>query len=155
MKDYLKQAIYILICSILLGTVFNTIRPNGIPLLRKTMNGVNTTLNDDEFIIEPIDLKIAQKLFYDSVPFVDARDAESYMEGHILGAISNDPFYSMVDKLFDTQGFDNPIVVYCDDEECGLSEYLAYQLQTEGFHKIYIFSGGWNQWVQANLPIEK
>ena len=37
------------------------------------------------------------------------------------------PFSDLVDYIFTLQGFDEPLVVYCDDEECGLSQDLAYQ----------------------------
>ena len=155
MKTYLKQAVYIVICSIVVGSLVNTFRPNGIPFLAKSINGFSNNFQDNDFIIETIDLEIARKLFYDKVTFVDARDSISFINGHINDAIPQYPYYDMIDKLFIKQGFNEPIVVYCDDEECGLSEELAYQIQAEGFSKIYIFSGGWNQWLLAKLPVEK
>jgi len=155
MKTYLKQAVYIVIFSITVGSIFNTLRPNGIPFFTKSTYGISNNIQDIDFIIETIDLEKVQKMFYDKVPFIDARDSISFINSHINYAISQYPYYDMVDNLFIRQGFDEPIVVYCDDEECGLSDELAYQLQAEGFSKIYIFSGGWNQWLLAKLPVEK
>ena len=155
MKTIFKQATYIIICSIVIGMSFNYFRTDGIPIIAKPINGFSNNSQIDEFVIEIIDLEIAQKLFYDDVLFIDARDDISCREDHITGAISSKPYDEMVDNIFINQGFDEPIAIYCDDEECGLSEELGYQLQAEGFSKIYVFSGGWNRWLMAKLPIEK
>ena len=157
MKTIFKQAIYIIVCSFVIGILFNYLRPAGIPIIATQINGFNdkSQFHIDEFIIEIIDLEIAKKFFYDDVLFIDARDSISFSESHITGAISSIPFDRMVDDLFNKYGFNEPFVVYCDDAECGLSEDLAYQLQAEGFSKIYLFSGGWNQWVTTELPVEK
>ena len=155
MKTFIKQTIYIIICSIVVGILFNFLRPTGIPIIAKQINGFSDNFQIDEFIIEIIDLEIAKKFFYDNVLFIDARDDISFSEGHITGAISPIPHDEMVDNIFNNHGFNEPFVIYCDNEECGFSEDLAYQLQAEGFSKIYVFSGGWNQWLVAKLPVEK
>ena len=155
MKTIFKQATYIIICSIVIGMSFNYFRTNGISILAKPINGFSNDSQVDEFVIEIIDLEIAKKFFNDDMLFIDARDDNSFSDGHITGAISSKPYEYLVDNIFINQGFEESIVIYCDDEECGLSEELGYQLQAEGFSKIYVFSGGWNQWLMAKLPIEK
>lgn len=155
MKTFIKQAVYIIISSFVVGVLFNFLRPAGIPIIAKQINGFSNNFQIDEFIIEIINLEIAKKFFYDDVLFVDARDDISFSKGHITGAISSTPYDEMVDAIFYTIGFNEPFVIYCDNEECGFSEDLAYQLQAEGFSKIYVFSGGWNQWLVAKLPVEK
>ena len=155
MKIVAKQAIYIIVCSLVVGVLFNYLRPTGIPIIAKQINGFSDNYQIDEFTIEIIDLRIAKKFFNNDVLFIDARDNISFSEGHILGAISPIPYDGMVDKIFSDYGFNEPFVVYCDDAECGLSEDLAYKLQADGFSRIYVFSGGWNQWLKAKLPIEK
>lgn len=155
MKNFIKQAIYIITCSVIVGILFNFLRPAGIPIIAKPINKFSDNYKIDEFIIEIIDLKIAKKFYYDDVLFVDARNDIYFSESHITGAISSTPYNEMVDNIFNNHGFNNPIVVYCDDAECGLSEDLAYQLQAEGFSRIYVFGGGWNQWLTAKLPVTK
>ena len=155
MKYFIKQVIYLITCSIVVGVLFNFLQPAGIPIISKQINGFSDSFQIDEFVIESIDLEIAKKFFYDNVLFIDARNDIFFSEGHITGAISPIPHDEMVDNIFKDYGFNEPFVVYCDDAECGLSEDLAYQLQAEGFSKIYVFSGGWNQWLTAKLPIEK
>ncbi len=155
MNTFIKQAIYIIICSVVVGILFNLLRPAGISIIAKPISKFSDNYRIDEFIIEIIDLKIAKKFYYDDVLFIDARNDISFNEGHITGAISSTPYNEMVDKIFNNLGFNELFVVYCDDAECGLSEDLAYQLQAEGFSKIYVFSGGWNQWLTAKLPVTK
>ena len=155
MKIVAKQAIYIIVCSLVVGVLFNYLRPTGIPIIAKQINGFSDNYQIDEFTIEIIDLRIAKKFFNNDVLFIDARDNISFSEGHILGAISPIPYDGMVDKIFSDYGFNEPFVVYCDDAECGLSEDLAYKLQADGFSRIYVFSGGWNQWLKAKLPVTK
>lgn len=154
MKTIFKQATLIIICSIVIGMSFNYFRTNGISIIAKSINGFGNNSQIDEFVIEIIDLEIAKKFFYEDVLFIDADDI-SFCAGHITGAIPSIPYDELVDNIFINQGFSEPIVIYCDDEECGLSEDLAYQLQAEGFSKIYVFSGGWDQWLMVKLPIEK
>ncbi len=153
MNTLIKHAIYIIICSVVVGILFNFLRPAGIPIIAKQIDGFSGNYQIDELVIEIIDLKIAKKFYYDDVLFVDARNDISFNEGHITGAISSTPYNEMVDKIFNNLGFNERVVVYCDDADCGLSEDLAYQLQAEGFSKIYVFSGGWNQWLTAKLPV--
>ena len=155
MNNSIKQAIYIIACSIIIGFLTNSLRPNGIPLLAKQINFYSDNTQFDEFIIEFIDLSIAKQFFQDNVPFIDARDEDSFNKGHISRAITSVSFEEMVNELFNIYGFNAPLVVYCDDDECGLSEDLAYRLQAEGFSKIYVFSGGWDQWLNAGLPVNK
>ena len=155
MNTLIKQAIYIIICSVVVGILFNFLRPAGISIIAKQIDGFSGNYQIDELVIEIIDLKIAKKFYYDDVLFVDARNDISFNEGHITGAISSTPYNEMVDKIFNNLGFNERFVVYCNDAECGLSEDLAYQLQAEGFSKIYVFSGGWNQWLTAKLPVIK
>lgn len=153
MRMLIKQSIYILLCSILIGILFNYFSSNGIPLIAKQHN--NNNYDGNEVTMDFISLELAQKFYSDNILFIDARGNDSYNEGHITGAIKSMPFSDLVDYIFILQGFDEPLVVYCDDEECGLSQDLAYQIESEGFSNIYIFSGGWKQWESAKLPTEK
>ncbi|NHZ86909.1 MAG: hypothetical protein GWP19_13710 [Planctomycetia bacterium] len=135
--------------------MFNFLRPTGISIRAKQISRFSENSEIGEYFIEIIDLEIAKRFFNDNMLFVDARNNISFEASHITGALSSVPYEKMIDNIFNSLGFNEPFVIYCDDEECGLSEDLAYRLQAEGFSKIYVFSGGWNQWVDAKLPIEK
>ena len=105
-------------------------------------------------ILREISIEIAKDLFDQNILFVDARSEEYYVEGHIPKALCNDNLDFLITKMEEYISIDNGFVVYCSDDDCGSSEELAYSLQEQGFSNIYLFKGGWKQWVDNNLPIE-
>ena len=104
--------------------------------------------------IREVGVELAERLFSDSVLFIDARAEEYYLEGHIPNSICNDDFDNLVIQIEDIITYSDAFVVYCSDDDCGSSEDLSYQLQDQGFTNIYLFKGGWKQWTENNLPIE-
>jgi len=56
-------------------------------------------------------------------------------------------------NIEEKQTKNDPLVVYCGDPGCGDSEDLAYDLQNEGFTKLFVFKGGWLEWSKTNYPI--
>ena len=104
-----------------------------------------------------IDLKLMKKIVSDQVfPILDARDIESYNEGHIANAINFDSELLMngdkevSDKLLeflDTLS-SNRIIVYCWDPECDRAEILRAFLIDFGTleSNISIYENGWDEW---------
>lgn len=92
-----------------------------------------------------------------SAVFVDARSSDDYREGHILCA-RNLPVKD-VDEHFDSAmagiNLEETIIVYCDGEECSLSEELAKELFFRGYENVKVLVNGWSRWVEAGLPTEK
>ena len=105
-------------------------------------------------IIREISIDIAKNLFDQNMLFVDARSEEYYLEGHIPKAVCNDKLDTLIIKIEKQIAIDDGFVVYCSDDDCGSSEELAYSLQEQGFSNIYVFKGGWKQWIDNNLPME-
>lgn len=107
---------------------------------------------------KPLAIKIekAYQLFKEGVKFIDARMPEEYREGHIAGAINipfdGDELYREVLKAISK---DEIIVTYCSGTDCDLSILLGDELFEKGYKKVYIFFGGWNDWVEKNYPISK
>jgi rhodanese-related sulfurtransferase len=103
-----------------------------------------------------IKLDFAHKLFKQGIKFIDARPVEEYNEGHIKGAI-NIPFYDSHKylHLLSKISKDEIIVTYCSGHDCELSIMLGDELFSKGYKRIYIFYGGWNDWLENNYPIEK
>ena len=90
-------------------------------------------------------------------PILDARDIESYNEGHIIGAINFDSELLMdgdqeiSDKLNNfLDGLSNQrIIVYCWNPECDRAEYLrAFLIDDFGIieSNISIYENGWDEW---------
>ena len=46
------------------------------------------------------------------------------------------------------------IVTYCAGSECDLSIVLGNVMFDRGYKKLYVFFGGWNDWLKAKYPIE-
>jgi len=90
--------------------------------------------------------------------FVDARDAQRYQEGHIPGAWEFDPYHP--EKYFPAVmplcQAAAQIVVYCNGGDCDDSEAAALTLRDVGIatNKLYVYAGGFTEWVTNNLPVE-
>ena len=101
----------------------------------------------------------AFKRLYDAgaALIVDARETETYEQGHIAGAINL--LYN--DALADpgkVKGLDpgsRPIVVYCSGGTCELSLDLAKFLVESGKRKVLVYEGGYGEWQSAGYPIER
>ena len=151
--------VYIYIAfSILIGFCVNIFRTESLPFVAIPLKKVEDIAQLDNRSLQPqireISIDVAEKLFSDGVLFVDARAEEYYLEGHIPNSICNDDFNSLVYQVEDLVDYNSGFVVYCSDDDCGSSEDLAYQLQDQGFKNIYLFKGGWKQWVENELPME-
>lgn len=87
---------------------------------------------------------------------VDSRSREEYASGHIPGAISI-PLIEVKegsDYLFNRLPPDRQIVVYCEGGSCQTSLALAKLLYSKGYRNVKVFSGGWEEWLKAGLPVE-
>lgn len=162
----LKDAILIAILAIILGFVVNFTRnqtsSGGIP--------INTPWPDNREIVELefpssydstmdslISLEDAYNIYLSGTAvFIDAREQEEYDEGHIKGAL-NLPFEWWDDYWMDVEPYLTPvdeIVVYCGGLDCELSLFAARELDYLGYKKSYIFFGGWQKWIDDELPTE-
>lgn len=128
-------------------------------------NKNNTASEEEEKIIketeavvaftEPqaITLDQAYKLYNKGINFVDSRDEADYITGHITNSINIpfDDFDNHKQKLAQLSK-EKPLVVYCGGTECDLSHLLANLLFENGYKQVYVFFGGWNEWLEANYP---
>ena len=154
----LHQIYFYLTISFITSFVINLSRTNTLPIIADPLEKIENIEQINEKMANPIireiSIDIAKDLFDQNMLFVDARTEEYYKEGHIPKAVCNDNLDSLVTKIEKQIAIDDGFVVYCSDDDCGSSEELAYLLQEQGFSNIYLFNGGWKQWVDNNLPIE-
>ncbi|MEJ5242047.1 MAG: rhodanese-like domain-containing protein [Desulfomicrobiaceae bacterium] len=85
--------------------------------------------------------------------FLDARDPDTYAQGHIPGALCVPP--TELDRLWPhiaphIEG--KTVVTYCDGERCPLSEELAAALRARGVSTVLVFVNGWSLWQGEHLP---
>jgi len=102
-----------------------------------------------------VTLEQAYTLFNKDVKFVDARDESDYLSGHITNSINLpfDDFDNHKQKL-DLLSKEKPLVIYCAGTDCDLSILLGNLLFEQGYKQVYVFFGGWLEWVNANYPVE-
>ncbi len=216
MKINYKKIFGILIGSFVLGLIVNYFNPEGIPLIRETvelkwapdslfldLNESNTSPLKDSLssdisridkqkkiedekpgvlikeeteqlpaetkrtkeeikeaiaFTEPkaITLEQAYTLFNKDVKFVDSRDETDYLAGHITNSINIpfDDFDNHKQKL-EFLSKEKPMVIYCAGTDCDLSILLGNLLFEQGYKQVYVFFGGWLEWVNANYPRTK
>ena len=154
----LHQINFYLALSFITSFTINWSRTDTLPMIAEPLEKIVDIgqINDKISgpILREISIEIAKDLFDQNILFVDARSEEYYVEGHIPKAVCNDNLDSLITIMEEYISIDNEFVVYCSDDDCGSSEELAYSLQEQGFSNIYLFKGGWKQWVDNNLPIE-
>jgi len=112
--------------------------------------------SETEIVYEPKAITISQaySLYNANGKFIDAREAFDYEEGHITGAI-NIPYYEFEEykNKLENLSKDEPVVTYCSGTDCDLSILLGNQLSSMGYKKVFIFFGGWPEWIDANYPV--
>ena len=88
---------------------------------------------------------------------LDARSAPLFMQGHVPGAfnLARDDFAHDYRQLSGVlkPATDKPIIVYCSGGDCHDSRLVANALRTLGFNDVSVFTGGWETWSAARLPI--
>jgi rhodanese-related sulfurtransferase len=87
----------------------------------------------------------------------DARPSSFFEQGHVPGALNlaRDDFahdYRHLDSVLKAAQ-DKPIIVYCGGGDCHDSRLVANALITLGFGDVSVFTGGWEVWSAAQLPV--
>jgi rhodanese-related sulfurtransferase len=102
-----------------------------------------------------ITLEQAYKLFNKGIQFVDARDESDYLAGHITNSI-NIPFddFDNHQQKLEQLSKEKPLVIYCAGTDCDLSILLGNLLFEKGYKQVYVFFGGWLEWLNADNPVK-
>lgn len=101
------------------------------------------------FTTGPVELERAIKA--GDVNVIDVRAAEDYEKGHIPGA------KSLPKTRWNTlEGLerDKPNVLYCYSQVCHLAATAAVEFAGQGYSVIEL-EGGFDEWKEHDLPIEK
>jgi len=91
-----------------------------------------------------------------SLVIIDARKSEQYARGHIQNAIN----------LLDTRmtptlltqyvaNKETPLLIYCNGPNCMRSSNALKKALNWGYHRLYWFRGGWVEWTEKKLPVER
>jgi rhodanese-related sulfurtransferase len=108
--------------------------------------------------VERISAQEAMTLVGDpTVTFVDARSVDSYLAGHIPGAMSlpADEAAGVLEVQSVPIPPENLVVTYCDGGTCEQSEYLGILLEDRaGCEQVKVMADGWVAWTSAEAPVE-
>ena len=161
MLKTLKEALMLALVAAVLALIFNFVSPKGIALSGTWYDNREKVVLDEPPSYDPtvdslLTMQDAFGLWKDSTTFIDAREHDEYEEGHIPGAYSL-PFEEWDDYWNGVVGHlakDKKIVCYCGGLDCELSLFAARELKSQGYANAYVFFGGYEKWIAADLPIE-
>jgi rhodanese-related sulfurtransferase len=103
---------------------------------------------DQPYAIDyPAAMGLYSKRKRDNIHFVDSREPELYVAGHIPGAL-NVPYEELADYLdtLNTIPKNELIVFYCDGGDCHLSHDIAEIALSQGWRRVCVYVGGWEEW---------
>jgi rhodanese-related sulfurtransferase len=87
----------------------------------------------------------------------DARPSAFFLRGHVPGALNlaRDNFAQDYRRLSGVLkgANDRPVIVYCSGGACHDSRLVAGALLSLGFTNVKVFTGGWDAWSAAGLPV--
>lgn len=145
------QAAGLVILAILLGLGRNALSSKPLPLFR-TINPLTT----DTLGIRRVDSLQAREAWEKrQAVFLDARAGDLFKQGHVPGAKSLplDDFDLLFPRMILSR--DSAIVIYCEGKDCEYAELLAQRLYAQGYRKLAVFPGGWEEWTKGKNPVEK
>lgn len=165
-KKFILQAGFILLLSIIIGVAYNGFSNSPLPLFKKyDINQVlepgDKTKEDgrlDAIHVSEIDIETLKYLIEsETVQLVDARTKDEFELGHIPHAI-NLPVYEF-DRAYKAAANlslkDKTIISYCSSVTCLDSTLLAKKLYSKGHKDIFVYRGGFEEWVELNNRVEK
>ncbi len=158
-------AVAIFLFSALVGLIYNSVYPKGIPLIRHRVRVGDTLVIRP--VQQPSDTHVASKVLgleetfraYElgKAFFLDARPRSEYEKGHISGAFSL-PEFEFDEVYFSISELLSPemhLIVYCQGKDCDESMIVSQRLLEMGYKRVDIFLSGWPEWKNAGYPTEK
>jgi rhodanese-related sulfurtransferase len=87
--------------------------------------------------------------------FLDARNADEFAEGHIIGS-RNIPYLDVFNHFEEITAIpqDTLVVIYCTGPDCELGRELADFMGKMDFKHLYLYDDGWEGWEKAKMPSE-
>lgn len=172
MKSFIGQmagGIVVILAASIIGITYNAVRSNGVKLIQdvtpvSTARGhgtdASTSSPADASGVLPegaIGLEEMKRMVDESsVAIIDARASDAFASGHIPGAV-NIPYDKLIDYVDELELAATPeemVILYCWSPTCDFADQLSTELRILGYNNTRIFTGGWNQWVEAGYPGE-
>lgn len=144
----IKDAIIIIIISVIIALAFNAYSEKGIDLIRKPPEVILDFNQTDLEKTVSYD-QVLKMLEDDQYFFIDARPEDLYQDGRIGEAINIYPLDEeeiVFEKIFSIIPEGKTYIIYCNGGTCDLSHDLAQKMIDMGFERIFIYHGGWDDW---------
>lgn len=162
-SNILFKAIVIVCAGFIIGILSNAFSEKGIELVgnwgsKVIADSLVVPHNYEPQDPEAVTFGQALKSFEsEKALFVDSRPKENFDSGHIPGAVNlpYEEFEEYFPQLRSSLSEVREIIVYCDGTECETSLLLARELVDLEYHNVKVFFGGWLEWINAGLPVEK
>lgn len=146
----IAQALVLLVIAVCIGMSVNALSSEPLPLLRTPVDEIEEpwpVISGEE---------VLQHVNEGTAIIIDARKAEDYALGSIVGSI-NIPFDEF-DSYFSDIGPSLPrdflIVVYCGGGLCTDSHEILQRLEELGFEELALYKNGWEEWVKEGYPTQ-
>jgi len=151
-KEFFKNLFNIILLALIFGYAYAFIFYDDLNFLKRAKNNVHSQSNER---FRNISIDEARN-YFDKAVLIDARDEESFKNGHISNAM-NIPakhFDNYIEKIVELPQ-DTLIIIYCEGIHCNLSHQLAEKMSLFGFKNIWIMFEGIEGWQQKKLPVVK
>jgi rhodanese-related sulfurtransferase len=165
LRDFVGVAL-LGIASLAAGLVINWLSDRPLPIVYQTTEQrfdaeLTTLVTAPPFKIAPA-ATVGLEEFHSAVEsksalILDARPSVFFEQGHVPGALNlaRDAFARDYRQLAPVlkPATDKPILVYCAGGDCHDSRLVANALMSLGFSNVRVFTGGWEEWSKARLPV--
>lgn len=108
------------------------------------------SIKSDDGILQISYKQVIKLLGRPDVIFIDARNPDNYNKAHIGKAINIFPYEvgdAHIGKIASLER-EKLYVVYCDGGTCDLSHEVIKIMQSFGFKRVYLYAGGWEEWIK-------
>jgi rhodanese-related sulfurtransferase len=88
----------------------------------------------------------------EDIIILDVRSEDSFLVKHIKNAI-NIPYTDLQGRTGELDSL-KEIIIYCSNNDCGLSANAVTLLSKSGFKNVFVLEGGIESWQDKGYPIE-
>ena len=157
----IPEILLIIIASSIMGFAFNFFRDDPAKVVRKAPAKISdvklfdqtaAALNSDPGNSTTVSYKqILAIINNPKFLLIDARNPESYAEGHIGNAVNiyplGDDEYAYMEQIFSLPR-DKTIIIYCDGGNCDLSDEVYNTMkEADDFGNVFLYKAGWEEWI--------
>jgi rhodanese-related sulfurtransferase len=150
-RQTINQALLLVAAAIIIGFAYSYVTKQGFFSRNKQADAAVPPM------LEMIPLEKAKELYKSqNALFIDSRHAFEYKMGHIHNA-TNIPLMEIDTNHIRLKDIpkEKMLIVYCNGDDCNSSIELALKLMELKFTNVKVFFGGWQEWKESNLPIDK